>query len=186
MQQDFPFTLDNKELFSSMGEVVINICTLEDFLSTFITLLIDYENSHAAYIAVSEIGFRAKLGVLMSEYELRVKDPSKREKLRDLLEKCGDIEKTRNTYMHSIYHDMSDVYRGATRTKIQRFKPTNKVTKGFSNEPTLVTPRELNEFSLRIKGVGKQIFYICSEYLITLLPSDYNEKIQATKTDGQA
>jgi hypothetical protein len=179
----FPFIDADDELLKSLGRATMDFNALKQELSEFISRLIDAKDPHPAFVAVCELSFKTKLGVLMSEYELKVKLNSKREQLRHLLGICGNIDKARNHYMHSFfYSDSSNSEKNKTQNRVRRLKPKSYITKGFLLSPALITPKELNDFSNRIRSIGIQLLAMDSEYSIAKQSQYEHEKSQTTKT----
>jgi hypothetical protein len=70
-----PFIYADKELLLGLGRVVIYFGALESIVDTCI--LISIKDSHSAFTAIFELSFRAKFGVLMTEYKEKISDPKK-------------------------------------------------------------------------------------------------------------
>ena len=167
---EYPFDVDDNELFHALGRVTLDFGILEDTLAVFIAVLINNNEGHHAYIAACELNYKSKLGVLMAEYNLRISQPEKIEQLRLVLEKLQDIETTRNTYIHSFWEKHED--------RIVRQKPKSRIQDGYGVHPSTTKPKELNDFANRIERYGVEIHKIYWDYLhiIKLEQLHINEK----------
>jgi hypothetical protein len=161
----FPFFDADKELLSSVGKVVLDFCALENELSIFISLLVNYKDAYAANVSASELSFRKKLIVLKSEYKYRVQDAQKFDQLDKLCNDLRDIELTRNEYFHSFY--TNTLYLPKEKDKegtVQRIRSKYRKNADSHFLRTPISPNELLEFSDKIRSKCNLLMFMSEEY----------------------
>lgn len=123
----------------AIGKITVAFAELESWLSSFIwALIVPFSEQHIGQMVTAEMSFSRKLDLLVSLFQYRCKDASKRDQLKGIVVRLSNLEQRRNTVQHSLWIRQSSDPAEATRLKI-----TSKRKHGLSHAKEVVTSQPL-------------------------------------------
>ena len=143
----------------SIGDITVSFALLESQLQMLIGSLLN-ERQRIGQVITAELSFKGLKALLISLYiERHGKEDPDFEKLKGLINRCGQAEEKRNQITHSIWGAGKDV------DHITRIKTTAKEKHGIRFQFENVSSQDLEDFAVEIKSLA----YELQRFLIYLL-----------------
>lgn len=137
----------------SIGDITVSFAMLESQLQILVGSLLN-ERQRIGQIVTAELSFKNIKALLMSLYiERHSKEDEDFQKLKELVNKAGQIEEKRNQIIHSVWGTGKDA------DSITRIKTTAKEKHGIQFRFENVSSSNLEEFAIEIKSLAHEISY---------------------------
>jgi hypothetical protein len=138
------------KLLVHIGDITVSFALLELNLQSLIGSFIA-EHQRLGQIITAELAFRNLRALVISLYKDRHGEDDDFTQLRTLVQRCADLEETRNQIIHSVWGA------GGTPDSITRIKTTAKEKHGIRFHFEQVTEADLAQVAADIKLLANDI-----------------------------
>lgn len=144
------------EYLRAIGRITVNFSYLEHVVAFGIISLVSPDQGIGQIITAS-MSFQQKTATLDALYRYKltsasVKEPSRAEAMKTLMDRANHGSDERNTFMHSAWTTQEDAPEIVGRLKI-----TAKIGKGLTHHAPQVSVEQLNGLADELATVGKEI-----------------------------